>query len=388
MIMRATCLTLLLVLASPAFAQDGIPAPTNIPNAAYPRISPDQRITFRFRAPEAKKVQLQPGGNDNGLGKGPLDLTKSDDGTWSLTTPPVVPGFHYYWFLVDGVIVNDPASETFFGWSRQSSGIDVPGPDSDFYAAKNVPHGQVRDFWYFSKTTGNHRRARVYTPPDYDANPTTRYPVLYLQHGAGEDERGWANQGRMNFILDNLLAEKRAKPMIVVMDRGYATRAVPLPTPAPTTPAFGPGGANAFPEVLLTDLISSIDAGFRTLADRDHRAMAGLSMGSGQTLQFTLTHLDLFSHIGSFSGPPRNFDINAAYDGVFRDASAFNKKVKLLFLTAGTAEEAFHRSAKQVHDALEGAGIKHVFYESQGTSHEWHTWRRSLHQFLPKLWND
>lgn len=300
-------------------ADDAQPATSNVRNAKFPAIHADLRVTFRLKAPDAKTVKFHPAGD--GLGKADLDMTKSDDGYWTVTTAPSVPGFHYYWFLVDGAEVEDPGSETFFGWAKQCSGVEVPEKGVDYYLPKDVPHGDLRAKWYLSKTTGAWRRAYVYAPPDYDRNATTRYPVLYLQHGAGEDERGWGIQGRVNFIMDNLLAEKKSVPMIVVMDCGYAT---------------AQGSANAFEDVVMNDLIPVIDASYRTLTDRDHRAMAGLSMGSGQALQITLRHLDKFSYIGAFSGTIRNFDAKTSYNGVFADAAAFNKKVHLLFFGLGT----------------------------------------------------
>jgi len=329
-------------------------------------------------------VQLQPGGDDNGLGRGPMDMNRADDGTWSITTPPAVPGFHYYWFLVDGVAMSDPASETYFGWGKECSAVEVPEDGADFYAAKEVPHGEVRIHWYFAQTTQAWRRAYVYTPAEYDRRPKARYPVLYLQHGAGEDERGWTNQGRANFILDNLIAGGKAKPMIVVMEQGYATG--PGVTQPSTAQPRGTGQPSLFEQVVLTDLIPTIDATYRTRSDREHRAMAGLSMGGGQTLQITLTHLDKFSWIGSFSAPLRGGqDLKTAYSGAFADAAAFNKKVRLLWLGAGSAEDRMRTAALAMHEGLEKAGIKNVFYESPGTAHEWQTWRRDLNEFAPLL---
>jgi enterochelin esterase-like enzyme len=327
-------------------------------------------------------VQLQPGGADNGLGKGPLAMSRDDKGVWSITLPAAVPGFHYYWFLVDGLAVNDPGSDTFFGWGRQTSGIEVPEPGADYYEARSVPHGDVRQRLYESKVTGAWRRAYVYTPPDYDANVKTRYPVLYLQHGAGENATGWTKQGRANLILDNLIAAGKAKPMIVVMDTGYATK----PGATPVQGATGaPQVPNAFEDVVVTDLIPMIDASYRTLKDRDSRAMAGLSMGGGQTLQITSNHLDLFAWIGSFSAPLRNFDVKTSMNGALIDAASFNKRVRLLWIGAGTGETAIHEAATKLHASLEAAGIKHVVFESAGTAHEWQTWRRSLNDFAPRL---
>jgi enterochelin esterase-like enzyme len=382
-------LTLLLLACGLAREQadDAKPATSNVPRAEYPRVHADGRVSFRLKAPDAKKVQVQPGGADNGLGKGPYDMERGADGTWTVTTPPAVPGFHYYWLVVDGVAVNDPGSETFFGYGRPTSGVEVPEKGVDFYDAKDVPHGEVRALWYHSKVTGKARRAFVYTPPGYNPAAGTRYPVLYLQHGAGEDERGWTTQGRANFILDNLIAAQKAKPMLVVMDNGYADRAAP---PA----AGGKPGARifdfrGFEEVLTGELIPKVDATYRTLPDRDHRALAGLSMGGMQALQIGLNHLDQFAYLGSFSGPPLGgFDVRTSYNGAFRDAAAFNAKVRLLWLGAGTAEERFAAGVRSMHRALDQAGVKHVVFESPGTAHEWQTWRRSLHDFAPRLFRD
>jgi enterochelin esterase-like enzyme len=365
-------------------ADEGQPATTNVMGAAYPRIHPDLRVTFRVKAPGARKVQVQGG---DGLGKGPFEMVRGEDGFWTVTTPPAVPGFHYYWMLIDGAAVNDPASETFFGYGKPTSGVEVPEKGVDFYDARDVPHGEVRARWYHSRITGRWRRAYVYTPPDYDANPQARYPVLYLQHGAGEDERGWTTQGRANFILDNLIAAGKARPMLVVMDKGYATRAGDPDAPAGRGGAFR--GTSAFEDVVLQDLIPMIDSTYRTLSDRKHRAMAGLSMGGGQTLQITLRHLDKFSHIGAFSGALfGKFDAKTAYGGAFGDPKAFNEKVRLLWLGAGSGEQAFVKSARALHEALDRMGIPSVFVESPGTAHEWQTWRRALYDFAPRLFRD
>jgi len=380
--------------------KDSSAATSNVRGAQSPRIYADGRVIFTLKAPEAKSVQVAGG---DGLGKGPFPMTKNDDGVWSVTTPPAVPGFHYYWFVLDGVAVNDPGSETYFGYGKETSGIEGPESGVNFYDAKDVPHGEVRTKWYFSKTTGEWRRALVYTPPGYDEAPTTRYPVLVLQHGAGENETGWTKQGRANFILDNLIAEGRAKPMIVVMDCGYATK---LGTPPV---AAGPGAPprnfqlafSAFKDVVMDDLIPVIDASYRTIPDKQHRAMAGLSMGGMQTLFITLHHLDKFDYIGSFSGPiiaginagrqpagavqPPQFDTKTAYEGAFADPSAFNKQVKLLWLGAGTEEKQIHDGIKGAADALKASGVDLFFFESPGTAHEWQTWHRDLRDFAPRL---
>lgn len=364
-----------------AYNEIGVPAPTNIPGVKYPQIFPDNTVFFRVKAPEAKTVQIDL------LKKYPM--TKDTGGYWTVTTDPVVLGFHYYSLIIDGAAVVDPSSQTFYGMGRMASGIDIPDPDGDFYTIKDVPHGEVRSVNYYSNITKAWRRANVYTPPEYDIENNKKYPVLYLQHGSGEDETGWPTQGKMNLILDNLIAGKQAVPMIVVMDRGYATD----PTQPVTTSQRGPNmAANVFPDVLVKEIIPMVDAKFRTLADRDHRAMAGLSMGGFQTFQTTMTNLDKFAYIGGFSGAAfmqPGSDITKMYNGVFADANAFNQKVKLLYISIGTDEpERMQTVVKGFHEALEKAGIKQVFYESPGTAHEWQSWRRSLNQFASLIFKN
>lgn len=359
---------------------DGVPATTNVSGAQYPRITADSRVIFRVKAPDAQKVEFD-------LGKRYL-AQKDAEGNWTATTDPQAPGFHYYFLWIDGVRVSDPASESFYGTGRQASGIEVPEKDVDYYLPRDVPHGEVREQWYRSATTASWRRVYVYTPPGYDADRETKYPVLYLQHGAGEDERGWSTQGRVAFIMDNLIAEKKCRPMLVVMEKGYAAR--PGDTPAPGRPDFS-RMFQAFDEVVSKDLVPYIDSRFRTLADRDHRALAGLSMGGMQAYNIGLNHLDIFSYIGGFSGAGGGFgggtfDPKTANNGVMADADAFNRRVHALFLSIGTTEpQRMQDSVRGYHDSLAKAGIKTVFYESPGTSHEWLTWRRSLHEFAPLL---
>jgi enterochelin esterase family protein len=373
-----------LTLAYPAMlllaAAADQPATSNVRGAEYPKLHAARRITFQLKAPTAQKVQVMPGGGANGLGKGPFEMARSEDGVWTATIGPVLPGFHYYWFLVDGVPCNDPSSETFFGWSKQSSGVEVPDPALDFYDAKDVPHGDVRMHWYRSRITGLVRRAFVYTPPGYDADAKTRYPVLYLQHGSGESERGWTAQGRANFILDNLIAAGKARPMIVVMENGYATRAGAAPGP-------GARGNEAFGEVVVNDLIPEIDRAYRTLADRAHRAIAGLSMGGGQAMSIGFANLDKFDVIGSFSGAgARNFDVKTSFGGVFADPAAFNKRLKLLWIGCGT-EDFLYPGSVALHKALDQAGVKHIWFEGPGL-HDWQVWRKHLHDFAPRLFRD
>jgi enterochelin esterase-like enzyme len=396
---------------------DAKPASSNVPGAQFPKVDSERRAYFRIAAPNATNVSVSlPGGNR---------MTKGIDGVWTFTTDPLAPGFHYYTILVDGAVVSDPASDSYFGTGKMSSGIEVPSPGEDFYLPKDVPHGDVREHHYFAKSTGLTRRCFVYTPPDYDTKPTLRYPVLYLQHGMGEDARGWPDQGRVGFILDNLIADGKAKPMLVVMDDGGITpgsmsgpggrggrgefggRRDRAPgqtnTPAagttnPAAPAaasvgprgrggFGGGGQfwNTFTPIFINDIIPMIDADYRTIPDRDHRAMAGLSLGGTQTWEITQAHLDLFAYIGSFSAPFGYPQVPDGFNGLLGDPAAFAKQVEVLFISYGTAGDLAARGSQEFHQALEKAGIKHIYYESPNTSHEWQTWRRSLHEFAPLL---
>jgi len=364
---------------SAATAPEAKPAVSNISGQPYPTVDAQARATFRVKAPDAQKVQVSVGAS--------YDLVKGDDGYWTGTTKPLAVGFHYYWLLIDGVQADDPASETFFGVSRMSSGIEVPSPGEDFYDLKDVPHGEVRERWYGSKTSGLTRHCFVYTPPDYDKKAKVRYPVLYLQHGMGEDVRGWSTQGRMNLILDNLIAAKKAKPMIVVMEDGGIAQ---MMGGRGGRGGRGPGGFGAnFGQILINDTIPMVDATYRTVADRDHRAMAGLSLGGTQTYQITQANLDKFAWIGAFSAPFGFPDLKNGYNGFIADPARFAKQVRLLFVSMGSEEaSSFGRGNRSFHEALENAGVKHVYYESPGTAHEWQTWRRSLHEMAPLLFQN
>jgi enterochelin esterase family protein len=389
---------ILLLLASLSSAQepggDFQPAETNVWGASYPRVDGAGRVEIRIKAPDATKVRLN-------FWSGPkVDMVKQADGFWTVVTPPLVPGLHYYMLNIDGAEVADPGSQAFFGGGKHASAVEVPEPGSTYYSIQAVPHGQVREVWYDSKVTGTWRHALVYLPPGYDEQTKTRYPVLYLQHGGGEDETGWIRQGRANFILDNLIAAGSSKPMIVVMAYGYARRAG-QPAPNLAGRPFGsPEAMKAMQEMtaafeadVTEALIPFVDSTFRTIADRDHRAMAGLSMGGMQTFHVTLHHLDLFSHIGGFSGAAgplvlggQKLDPKTAYGGVFADPAAFAKKVRLLWLGIGTQEpERMLAGIRGLHASLTEAGVQHVYYESPGTDHEWQTWRRDLKEFAPRL---
>ena len=354
---------------------DARPASSNVPGQQFPKIDSQRRAYFRIQAPEAKSVSVS---LPDGRG------TKGDDNVWTIVTSQLAPGFHYYTITVDGVSVADPASESYFGMGKMCSGIEVPSPDEDFYLPKDVPHGDIRAHYYFAKTTGKIRRCFVYTPPDYDTNLTARYPVLYLQHGMGEDARGWSDQGRTGFILDNLIAEGKAKAMLVVMDDGGITPGAMSGPRRDGRPMFW----DKFGRILIEDIIPMIDSTYRTIPDRDHRAMAGLSLGGTQTMEITQAHLDEFAYIGSFSAPFGFPKVPAGFHGLLGDPAAFAKQVNTLFISYGAAGDLAARGTLKFHQELEQAGIKHIFYESPGTGHEWLTWRRSLCHFAPLLFQN
>jgi len=387
----------LLLLSSHCYAQtaDGFhPASSNALDAQYPKVDSNSRVEIRFKAPDASKVKLN-------FWSGPkVDMEKQADGFWTVTTPPMAPGLHYYVINVDGAEVSDPGSTAYFGGSKWASAVEVPEAGVDYYQPKDVPHGQVREIWYHSSVTDSWRHALVYLPPDYDS-AKTRYPVLYLQHGGGEDESGWIRQGKANFILDNLIAGGSTKPMIIVMANGYATRAGYV-VPDMSGTAFGSPEfmkvmqerMGAFEDDVTQALIPFIDKTFRTVPDREHRAMAGLSMGGMQTFHVTFDHLELFSYIGGFSGAGGMMmmrsgekpDLKTAFNGALADPATFQKRVHLLWIGVGTNEpERMKAGLENLHASLDDGKIQHVFYESPGTDHEWQTWRRDLKDFAPRL---
>ena len=312
-------------------------------------------------------------------GSGGTVLTKGEDGVWTGTTAgPLDEGFHYYRLTIDGGDFNDPGTLNFFGSRRWESGIEIPAHDRDFYALKDVPHGQVRQILFPSPSTDSVRRAFVYTPPDYETDRRQRYPVLYLQHGWGEDETAWSNQGHANLIMDNLIAEGRSVPFLIVMTYGM------------TNDVQIGGLANfdvaAFETVLVDELIPYVDANFRTLADQPNRAMAGLSMGGMETRWIALEHLDTFSHLGLFSGGSISLDdVN--------NTPGYRDQVKLTFVSYGSKELNGGRGGRGGNpqgdaDALKAAGIASVFYVWPDTAHEFLSWRRSLREFAPLLFRD
>ena len=367
--------------------EDFKPSSVNQPGKQYPQVNSQGRVRVSISAPQAQRVQLDIGGVK-------YDLIKNDNGVWIGESAPQDEGFHYYQLNIDGASVPDPGSLYFYGTSRWGSAIEIPAKDQDFYSLKNVPHGQVCENIYFSDITNSWRRCFVYTPPDYDKNTTVRYPVLYLQHGSGEDETGWPVQGKANLILDNLMAAKTAVPMIIVMDNGYASKPSQTTNQGKFGAPKGVGVFSVFEDVLIKEIIPMIDASYRTIADREHRAMAGLSMGANQTIQITMNNLEKFSYIGGFSGTsnfpsPDVIDPETFMNGKFKDGEALNKKIKLFWLGLGTKEpNPFPGSVGAFRAMLEKQGVKYTYYESIGTAHEWLTWRRDLYQFASLLFKE
>lgn len=348
--------------------EDFKPAVTNQPGKEYPQVNSEGRVRARIKAPEAKNVQLDIGGVK-------YDLVKDENGVWTGESAPQDEGFHYYQLNIDGASVPDPGSRYYYGAVRWGSGVDVPARDQDFYALKNVPHGHVHQILFPSESTNTSRRAYVYTPPGYDTDPSKKYPVLYLQHGFGENETSWPNQGHANLIMDNLIAQGKTKPFIIVMTYGMTNDI-----------EFGKLNEfdiTPFQTVLIDELIPYVDMHFRTLANRDNRAMAGLSMGGMETRIITLANPDVFSYVGLFSGGSISPDD-------LKEHPDFKKNVKLLFVSYGSKElenpgRGPWGDPRKNTEAVKKAGMNTRFYVSPGTAHEFQSWRRSLYQFAPLL---
>ncbi len=362
---------------------DAVTAENAIPGNDFPKIDSERRAYFRLQAPQARKVVVD-------ICNKKYDMQPDGKGGFMAVTDPLPIGFHYYFMEIDGVRFIDPASETYFGCNREAGGLEVPeGPEGDYYRPQvGVPHGQLRSIYYPSyhdksanaqSADGKYvwRHALVYTPAEYETGKK-RYPVLYLQHGMGEGETSWALQGKMQHIMDNAIAKGDAVPMIVVMESGDIKQPF---RGGNNRQGFSDYGASFYP-VLLQDLIPYIDANFRTKADREHRAMAGLSWGGHQTFDVVLQNLDKFAWLGTFSGAIFGLDVKTAYNGVFADADAFNKKIHYFYMNWGSDD--FIKN-QPIVDALRQQGIKVHSSVSEGTAHEFLTWRRGLHEFIPHL---
>ena len=343
----------------PSFAgavEDFKPNLTNQLGRQYPMVNSQGAVRAQLRAPQANSVQLDIGGKR-------YEMVKDENGVWTGTSDPQDVGFHYYQLNVDGASVPDPGTVYFFGAGRWGSGIEIPSADMDFWQVKNVPQGAVEEKYYWSKATESMRHCYVYLPAEYQKNPNKKYPVLYLQHGNAENEQGWSAQGHTGQILDNLIAEGKAVPFIVVMDYGQGQNMR--------------ANNDGFQVVLLTDIIPMVEKEYRVIADAQHRAMAGLSMGGGQTRMITLANPTTFAYVGMFSG-----GVMSVED--IQGAEGFQKTNKVVFMSSGSKENP---RVMEAAEALKGIGINAVGYisEGEGTAHEWHTWRRSLYQFAQLL---
>ena len=358
-------------------AQEFVVPQTNIHANGYPHVLSDNSVEFRIRSNEdlgKMKVSLDP----------TCKFEKQSDGTWLAHTKPLVPGFHYYWFNIGGMDISDPASKSYFGCGRMTSAIDIPEEGCSFYDIKDVPHGKVSIVTYYSPVRKSHATMYVYTPSNYDSSGK-RYPVLYLQHGGGEDESGWTYQGKTNYILDNLIAEGKAKEMIVVMSNGNIT-----------VPGTGFGysikGMKGFEEELKDVIIPFVDQHFRTIADKQHRALSGLSMGGGQSFFVGLQHTELFSYIGVFSTgvfggirETKSFDAEASMPGLISQHDKYNKALKIFYISVGTDDPRLSSTQKAV-SAMRQSGL-HITFNTFPGDHEWQVWRKSLHDFAQKLFD-
>ena len=343
--------------------EDFKPNATNQPGRQYPMVNSQGAVRVQLRAPGATSVQLD-------LGRR-YEMVKDERGVWTATSAPQDVGFHYYQLIVDGTPMPDPGTVSFFGAGRWGSGIEIPSADMDFWQVKNVPQGRVVEQYYWSKATESMRHCYVYLPAEYDKNPNKKYPVLYLQHGNAENEYGWSVQGHAGQIMDNLIAEKKAVPFLIVMDYGQGQNIHLKGQYAPQEAQQGSRNNDAFQVVLLTDIIPMVEREYRVIADAQHRGMAGLSMGGGQTRRITLANPKTFAYVGMFSGGTISpDDVNAA-DG-------FKSTNKLVFMSCGSKENP---RVMEAAENLRKAGLNATGYVSEGTAHEWHTWRRSLYQF-------
>lgn len=328
----------------------------------YPRITNGNRVEFKIHAPEAKKVQVD-------LGQ-LYDCQKDADGDWTCVTEPQTVGFHYYFIVVDGARVADPTSLVYYGCSQFSSGIEIPyeAGDNRFYV-QDVAHGLVSQLRFYSTTSGEWRRLFVYTPAGY-ATSGKDYPVLYIMHGGGEDETGWANQGRTDIIMDNLIAAGEANPMIVAMPDG---------------------NTSDFESELLNDIIPAVEKNFRVIADADHRALSGLSMGGIQTLNTVVDHPEEFRYVGVFSSgwfadadPSSANSAEPYYARLSERPDYYNSQFKVFYLTMGGEEDIAWNNCRVMKEKFDGIGIKYDYFETPG-GHTWPVWRESLYRFAPQL---
>lgn len=374
---------LLAVSTSFGVAQDYKPSTANQPGQEYPMVNSEGQVKARIFAPDAEYVQLD-------IGAVKYDLTKDEEGFWIGESAPQDEGFHYYQLNIDGASVPDPGSKYFYGAGRWGSGVEVSAHDEEIYALKDVPHGTVSEHLFYSEVSESTKRLFVYTPPGYETNTDKEYPVLYLQHGGGENETGWSSQGKANLIMDNLIAKGESEPFIIVMSDGNWSMRRP-PADEDTDEEEGErewppkGWADGFMNTLIDEIIPMIDEKYRTIADPEHRAMAGLSMGGMQTRVITLANPEVFSYVGMFSGgsiSPQDIEENLG----------FKENIDLLFVSYGSKElnngRGFGGNPEENTKKLEEMGMNTHFYISPETAHEWQSWRRSLYEFAPLIFKN
>jgi len=347
----------------------GTPAPSNVRRAKYPQILPDGRAIFRVNAPDAQKVQLD-------LAR-KYDMVRNNEGVWEVTTDSLTEGFHYYSLLIDGMAVADPASETFYGMGRMASGIEVPFKGDGYYAAKDVPHGEISIKRYYSTVSNKWRQFYIYTPPGYDTSINEKYPVLYILHGGGEDERGWATQGKTDLILDNLIAEKKAKPMIIVMPDGNVD-----------AQGFGDMTLMIFERELKQCVIPFVEKNFRTETGQGSRALAGLSMGGIQTLYVGINNTEMFSYLGVFSSgwivPAQNSLADKQYEFMKANLDKINGNLKQLWISMGGKEDIAYNNCQTMMSKFDELKVKYTYSEYPG-GHTWPVWRNNLYNFAQLL---
>jgi len=351
------------------YSISGIPASTNERQAKYPQLLPDNRAIFQIKAPDAQKVQLD-------LAR-KYDMVKDTGGYWGITTDPLSEGFHYYSLLIDDVAIADPASETFYGMGRMVSGIEIPIKGINYYALNDVPHGEVRIKRYYSAVFNKWRQFYIYTPPAYDSNVNDKFPVLYILHGGGEDERGWATQGKSDLILDNLIAEKKAKPMLIVMPDGNVD-----------APGFSEMSLKMFEAELKQCIIPVVEKNYRAETDSKNRALAGLSMGGIQTLYVGINNTDLFSYLGILSSgwilPMQSKLADAQYDFMLKNIDKIKNNLKLLWISVGGKEDIAYNNCQTMRSKLDEMKINYEYDDYPG-GHAWPVWRHDLYKIAPLL---
>jgi enterochelin esterase-like enzyme len=360
--------------------ENSIPAPTNNNQNQCPCIMPDLSVVFKVNAPNVNKLQISVGKT--------YDMQKDASGIWTVRTEPLDPGFHYYSLVIDGFAVADPASQSFYGTGKMSSAIDIPEAGVDFYTVKNVPHGAISSKYYYSNFTQSWRRLFVYTPPGYNDNTKKKYPVVYIQHGGGEDETGWSVQGKTDIILDNLIAEGKAKPMIAVISNGN----VRAPGGGAAAGGYSSAGMAAFKEEMTKNIVPFIDKNYRTLANPKNRALCGLSMGGGQSFYVGLESPDVFGSVGTFSSgifggintpAGTTFDAEKEMPGLLSNSAKYNKQFDLFYVSCGEQDPRIEHSKKAVA-TMKASGLDVEFNSFPG-DHEWQVWRKSLHDFAQRL---